>query len=98
MVHRRERHGDRGAVEFVVSDTGIGIPEDRLEAIFNEFTQASDDISERYGGSGLGLTIARKLLALYRSELHVTSTMGQGTTFSFEVQLPVADPDAHTSS
>jgi len=75
------------SVEFMVSDTGIGIPADRLPMIFDEFTQASDDIAERFGGSGLGLAICRKLLALFGSSLHVTSTVGQGTTFSFVLQL-----------
>jgi PAS domain S-box-containing protein len=75
------------SVEFMVSDTGIGIPADRLSRIFDEFTQASDDIAERFGGSGLGLAICRKLLALCGSSLHVTSTVGQGTTFSFVLQL-----------
>ena len=75
------------SVEFMVSDTGIGIPADRLPMIFDDFTQASDDIAERFGGSGLGLAICRKLLALFGSSLHVTSTVGQGTTFSFVLQL-----------
>jgi signal transduction histidine kinase len=60
--------------------------------VFQEFTQASDEIGEQYGGSGLGLAICRKLLALYGSELHVTSTVGQGTTFSFVVELGVPEP------
>jgi signal transduction histidine kinase len=62
-----------------------------LPHIFEEFVQASDEIAERYGGSGLGLAITRKLLRLYGSELHVTSTVGQGTTFSFTLQLKRAE-------
>jgi signal transduction histidine kinase len=70
-----------------VSDTGIGIPSDRLPHIFDEFTQASDEIADRYGGTGLGLAISRRLLQLYGSDLRVTSTVGQGTTFSFPLTL-----------
>jgi PAS domain S-box-containing protein len=91
VVYAREVSPAAATVECVVSDTGIGIPADRLPHIFEEFTQASDDIAETYGGSGLGLAITRKLLRLYGSELHVTSTVGQGTTFSFTLQLARAE-------
>jgi PAS domain S-box-containing protein len=78
---------DTVTVEFIVSDTGIGIPADRLPHIFEEFTQVSDEIAERYGGTGLGLAISRKLLQLHGAALDVTSTLGQGTTFSFRLTL-----------
>jgi PAS domain S-box-containing protein len=77
-------------IDVRVSDTGIGIPADRLPHIFEEFTQASDEIAERYGGTGLGLTISRKLLQLHGSDLQVSSTVGQGTTFSFLLTLKTA--------
>jgi PAS domain S-box-containing protein len=93
MVYARERRGDRAAIEFIVSDTGIGIPEDRLHAVFNEFTQASEEIGEKYGGTGLGLAICRKLLALHGSQLHLTSTVGQGSTFSFVLELGIGGVD-----
>lgn len=83
IVAIHEIAGDRVTLEILVTDTGIGIPADRLPHIFEEFTQASDDIAAQYGGTGLGLSISRKLLQLHGSELHVTSTVGQGTTFSF---------------
>jgi PAS domain S-box-containing protein len=86
-----ERTDDSATLEFVVSDTGIGIPADRLPHIFEEYTQAGDDIAEKYGGTGLGLAISRKLLQLYGSEVHVTSTVGQGTTFSFALTLRCPD-------
>jgi PAS domain S-box-containing protein len=87
MVALREVDADTATVDFAVSDTGIGIPADRLPHIFEEFTQGSDEIADKYGGSGLGLAITRKLLLLYESELSVTSTVGQGTTFSFTLKL-----------
>jgi PAS domain S-box-containing protein len=74
-------------IEIVVSDSGIGIPADRLPHIFEEFSQASDEIAVKYGGTGLGLAISRRLLQLYGSELHVTSAVGQGTSFSFPLTL-----------
>lgn len=90
----RDRSDQTVAVEFVVSDTGIGIPADRLPHIFEEFTQASDDIAEKYGGTGLGLAISQKLLVLHGSDLHVSSTPGQGSTFSFVLELKCPAPSA----
>lgn len=72
---------------FAVSDTGIGIDADALGRIFNEFTQASDDTAMRFGGTGLGLTITRRLLVVYGSAIHVESTPGAGSTFSFTLRL-----------
>jgi PAS domain S-box-containing protein len=83
IVALREIAAERVTLEVLVTDTGIGIPADRLPHIFEKFTQASDDIAAKYGGTGLGLAISRTLLQLQGSELHVASTVGQGTTFSF---------------
>jgi PAS domain S-box-containing protein len=93
LVAPREINGDRVTLEFAVSDTGIGIAAERLPFIFNEFTQASAEIGEKYGGTGLGLAIARKMLRLHGSDLQVASTLGQGTTFSFALEL-ARDPRA----
>jgi signal transduction histidine kinase len=82
-------------IAFEVRDTGIGIPEAQLAHIFNDFTQGSDEIAARYGGSGLGLGICNKFLALYGSELEVDSTHGEGSRFRFELELEKgwADPN-----
>ncbi|NND88708.1 MAG: response regulator, partial [Flavobacteriaceae bacterium] len=72
-------------LQFKVIDTGIGIPEDKLEAIFQEFSQASYDVGLEFGGTGLGLTICQRLLALYKSQLYVTSEYGKGSAFSFDI-------------
>ncbi len=94
-VEAREVATDAATLHFSVADTGVGIAPDALDAIFNEFTQASYDTSVRFGGSGLGLAIARKLLALYGSRVHVESTPGSGSTFSFTLRLPLpSDPAA----
>ena len=90
-VHRREVADKSVTLDFAVTDTGIGIAADRLPFIFNEFTQASAEIGERYGGTGLGLSISRKLLRLHDSDLEVTSTLGKGTTFSFQLTLKRAE-------
>lgn len=75
------------SLAFSVSDTGIGIAAERLPHIFDEFTQADSGIARKYGGTGLGLSICQKLLALYDSQLEVRSREGEGSTFSFRLQL-----------
>jgi len=72
-------------LNFVVSDTGIGIPKEKLEAIFQEFAQASYDVNVEFGGTGLGLTISKKLLELHDSSLKVNSELNKGSQFSFDV-------------
>ena len=70
-------------LEFALSDTGIGIPENRLQQIFNSFEQASSDTLRSYGGSGLGLAIVKQLVELQEGSIHVISTVDKGSTFSF---------------
>ncbi len=74
-------------VTIEVSDTGIGIPADRLDSIFLEFEQAEQDTTRRFGGTGLGLAICRQLARLMGGDVTVTSIMGQGTTFTAQVRL-----------
>lgn len=74
-------------INFAVTDTGIGIPEDKMDKIFNSFSQASSDTTRKYGGTGLGLAICKKLLEIMDSEPKVVSTLGRGSTFSFSLQL-----------
>jgi PAS domain S-box-containing protein len=72
-------------INFEVKDTGIGIPEDKWESIFESFTQASSDTTRKYGGTGLGLTITRRLLELQGSQIHLKSKEGEGSVFSFDL-------------
>ena len=83
---------DAVTLACAVSDTGIGIAPDMIDRIFNEFTQASYETAMKFGGSGLGLTITRRLLALYGSAVHVRSVPGEGSTFSFDLRLPLPRP------
>ena len=77
-------------IRFEVTDSGIGIPADKLEHIFTGFSQAEQSTSRRYGGTGLGLAISRKLVALMGGELAVDSVLGEGSRFHFELRLPEA--------
>lgn len=95
-VDAKDRGTDAVTLTIAVADTGIGIPPDRVGRIFNEFTQASSDTGLRFGGTGLGLTITRKLLALYGSTVQVRSVPGEGSTFSFDLRLPTPAPGART--
>ncbi|HAA13983.1 MAG TPA: hypothetical protein DCE41_20760 [Cytophagales bacterium] len=74
---------DVNHLAFTVADTGIGISKEKLGSIFDSFTQASSDITRRYGGTGLGLSITRKLIELQGSRIRVESEPGEGTRFYF---------------
>ena len=82
----------RCALRFTVSDTGIGIPRDKQQAIFESFTQADVSTTRRFGGTGLGLAIAARLVQLMGGKIEVASVVDQGSTFSFAVSLELLRP------
>ncbi|MFM7814098.1 MAG: response regulator, partial [Flavobacteriales bacterium] len=85
-------------VEIRVEDSGIGISHERQQAVFLEFSQEDSSTTRRYGGTGLGLTISRKLVDLMGGELTVKSEKGVGTTFQFSVRLmKTNEPEVKTT-
>ena len=88
QVQAEDAHGLR--LEFAVTDTGIGIPEERLADLFEAFTQVDTSSTRSHRGSGLGLTISARLVALMGGRLQVASTAGEGSRFWFSLPLPRA--------
>lgn len=82
-LSEQQRHNDKSKLQFTVEDSGIGIPADRLSKIFDSFEQADDETAVKYGGTGLGLTIVKKLIELKGGKLTVSSIVGKGSTFNF---------------
>jgi len=85
------QEGTRIWVRFDVTDTGIGIAREHLNSIFDSFTQAGSDTARRFGGTGLGLTISRRLINLMGGVVSVTSELGSGTTFTVNIPFEEAE-------
>ena len=83
--------GDHFDVRIDVTDTGIGIPEQQLERIFDEFTQAESSTTRRFGGTGLGLAISRRLAKAMGGQITALSTVGSGSTFTIHLPMKLAD-------
>ena len=88
------RTADRCELHFSVRDTGIGISAEKLENLFNPFTQADASTTRRYGGTGLGLSISKSLVELMGGELWGESEEDQGSTFHFSIQAEIGDEQA----
>ncbi len=89
-----ENHEDRQlTLHFCVSDTGIGISTEQQKKLFQSFSQADSSTSRRYGGTGLGLTISKKLTELMGGKIWVVSKPDKGSDFHFTVQLEAGDPE-----
>ncbi len=87
VAQLKGKNEDNLTVYFEVSDNGIGISEEQQKNIFDSFEQGSVQINREYGGTGLGLTIVKSLLGLFESQIGLRSTLGEGSTFFFELEL-----------
>jgi signal transduction histidine kinase len=90
-VRLQSQETDAASLEFVVRDTGIGIPECQLEKIFQPFAQAEGEANRRFGGTGLGLAISANLVSQMGGRIWVESQPDQGSTFHFTVRLPLGN-------
>jgi signal transduction histidine kinase/DNA-binding response OmpR family regulator len=93
-VRALETEGGERLLQFTVSDTGIGIPPEKQKSIFEPFTQADASTTRKYGGTGLGLTISTRFVAMMRGKIWVESECGRGTRFHFTARLGVANAQA----
>lgn len=90
VVRVHEKNEEHITLFFSVEDTGVGIPEEKIETVFEQFSQADSNTTRKFGGTGLGLTITKKILELQGSKINVTSKVGDGSIFSFSLTFKVS--------
>lgn len=88
-VQSKSSDGDGVRLLFSISDTGVGIPKDRISGLFKPFVQVDSSTSRKHGGTGLGLSICKQLVELMNGEIWVESEDGKGSTFSFEIEFEI---------
>lgn len=89
----KKKETNKNTVAFEVSDTGIGIPKDKLGTIFESFSQADASVTRKYGGTGLGLTIVRQLVELQKGKIAVKSEEGKGSSFTFYIPYELGNKE-----
>lgn len=89
-VKQKSNTHNQSIIEFIVKDSGIGIPENKLHSIFERFEQADSETTRHFGGTGLGLAIAKKLVLMHDGTIDVKSIMGQGTEFTVTMPFEIA--------
>lgn len=90
LISRSAHLGNKSNLEFVVRDTGIGMSEDYLSKIFDTFSQEDSTSSNKYGSTGLGMSITKSLVDMLHGSIDVQSKKGEGTTFT--ITIPLVDP------
>ena len=91
-------NGDECQLMFSIIDTGVGISQEKIKSLFKPFTQHDSSTTREYGGTGLGLTISSQLIKLMGSKIEVKSCLGEGSTFSFSLSLPISKQQTPTTS
>jgi signal transduction histidine kinase len=93
-VIKKSQTKNKISLRFEVEDTGIGIPSDKIEQIFSKFTQVDSSTTRKFGGTGLGLTICKRLVEMMDGTIGVDSEEGKGSTFWFEITVPISTEPA----
>ena len=90
ITHLETLEDKKATLYFEITDTGIGIPEDKLSSVFDSFSQGSIEVNRKYGGTGLGLTIVKKLIKILGGHIKLKSVVGEGSTFSFNLEFQIS--------
>ena len=98
LVQTLEKTNNGYVIEFQVEDTGIGIPEEKIQAVFDRFTQANTNTTRKYGGTGLGLSISKSLIELQGGEIEVESHLNKGSRFTFRLPFQISNEIHQTDS
>lgn len=89
-VERLSKRNNKVVLKFEVKDTGVGIPENKISTIFEQFCQVDSSTTREFGGTGLGLTICKKLINMMGGDINVESVEGKGSNFWFQISFPIA--------